>query len=79
MTHIFGKLVVFCTLVMHPALSAVNARQHPEQHNLRDVCQMRKISALDVRCYFVVLLIFCCRKYFHQIKHKVRVESQITS
>ncbi len=75
MTCVFGKLVVFCGLVMHPAaLSAVNSRAtsrttHPH------VCQIRKVSAFDVRCYFVVLVIFYHYKYFYQIKSILSLES----
>ncbi len=54
MTRIFGKLVVFRTLVMYPALSAVNAGQRPEQHNLRDVCWIRNIISLGHE------MLLCC-------------------
>lgn len=71
MTCVFGKLVVFCTLVMHPAVSAVNSWTTQSERCLSD----KTTSASDVMCYFVVLVIFCQYKHFHQIKQKVSWES----
>lgn len=64
MISLVSWMFFFCRLVMHPALSAVNSWRLPEQHGLRDVCRIRKRSAFDVGCYFVVLVIFRHSKYF---------------